>query len=129
MTIVVDIDTNNEGHYEKCRSCGKAEDTMDKVDIGRTRPWSFYLCTECRRDLTDALTARYCGRCQMKERFDAGHPFTVRAVDAAVKAFGGERDVSHNKCPICKKDLCKRKEKIVMSRHWSCIDEERKKNE
>lgn len=127
--IDVQIDTPNIDGYEKCQSCGQAEDTMDKVDIGRTRPWSFYLCTKCRRDLTDALNRRYCGRCQMKEKFDAGHPFTVRAVEAATEMFGGERDVTHDKCAYCKEDLCKRKERIVVSRHWTCIEKERAENE
>ena len=41
--------------YEACQSCIRKFPEMTKVDIGRTRPWSFYLCNECKNELSHKL--------------------------------------------------------------------------
>ncbi|KKN93799.1 hypothetical protein LCGC14_0196320 [marine sediment metagenome] len=48
-------DLPNPDHFEKCQSCLKSYDAMTKVDIGKTRPWSFYLCSDCKDELKEKL--------------------------------------------------------------------------
>lgn len=128
----VEIGRNNRvGHArppEQCHNCGDVPDTLDIITIGdgiTTR--EIVVCTGCRRELTNELDRRKCSQCIMKEKFDAGDPMAVMAVEKATEMFGGENDVLHSKCNVCRKDLCKRRERVVMGAHWRCIENERKK--